>query len=544
MDASDCDVASTDWGHWHGIPWQDVFREVGRLQARIAKAAKAGEWRKVRSLQRLLTKSESAKVLAVRRVTENRGRNTPGIDRHTWSTPEAKWNAVVTLGQGYKPLPLRRVYIPKANGERRPLGIPTMTDRAMQALHLLALDPVSEVTGDKHSYGFRRERSTTDAIEQVRNALGRKHSPTWVLEGDIKGCFDNISHEWLQEHVCMDKRLLRKWLKAGYFEGRQLFPTNSGTPQGGIISPVLANLALDGLERELDGLFRTVREARHHKVNYVRYADDFIITASSKEFLENEVKPLVQRFLAVRGLTLSEKKTVVTPVTDGFDFLGWTVRKRGNTLLTTPAKKNQKNFMAKVRDALRTRRAAKQEDVIDTLNPVLRGWAQYHRTQMATRTFAKTDHLIQSALWRWACRRHPNKGKRWIKARYFRRVEGRDWLFASKDRLLLTLGSFHKKRHVKINVDANPYLPEDEDYFDKRLAQKMGNSLEGRRRLAWLWHQQEGTCPVCLQKITRETGWHIHHVIQRTHGGSDKVGNLRLLHPTCHHQHHAPTSYR
>lgn len=544
MDASDCDVASTDWGHWHGIPWQDVFREVGRLQARIAKAAKAGEWRKVRSLQRLLTKSESAKALAVRRVTENRGRNTPGIDRQTWSTPEAKWNAVVTLGQGYKPQPLRRVYIPKANGERRPLGIPTMTDRAMQALHLLALDPVSEVTGDKHSYGFRRERSTTDAIEQVRNALGRRHSPTWVLEGDIKGCFDSISHDWLQEHVCMDKRLLRKWLKAGYFEGRQLFPTNSGTPQGGIISPVLANLALDGLQRELDGLFRTVREARHHKVNYVRYADDFIITASSKEFLENEVKPLVQRFLAARGLTLSEKKTVVTQVTDGFDFLGWTVRKRGNTLLTTPAKKNQKNFMAKVRDALRHRRAAKQEDVIDTLNPVLRGWAQYHRTQMATRTFAKTDHLIQGALWRWACRRHPNKGKRWIKARYFRRVEGRDWLFASKDRLLLTLGSFHKKRHVKINVDANPYLPEDEDYFDKRLAQKMGNSLEGRRRLAWLWHQQEGTCPVCLQKITRETGWHIHHVIQRTHGGSDKVGNLRLLHPTCHHQHHAPTSYR
>lgn len=160
MDASDCDVASTDWGNWHGIPWQDVFREVGRLQARIAKAAKAGQWRKVRSLQRLLTKSESAKALAVRRVTENRGRNTPGIDRQTWSTPEAKWNAIGTLSQGYKPQPLRRVYIPKANGERRPLGIPTMTDRAMQALHLLALDPVSEVTGDKHSYGFRRERST------------------------------------------------------------------------------------------------------------------------------------------------------------------------------------------------------------------------------------------------------------------------------------------------------------------------------------------------------------------------------------------------
>jgi len=544
MDASDCDVASTDWTHWHGIPWQVVHQEVGRLQARIAKAAKAGEWRKVRNLQRLLTRSESAKALAVRRVTENRGRNTPGIDRQTWSTPEAKWNAVVTLGQGYKPQPLRRVYIPKSNGERRPLGIPTMTDRAMQALHLLALDPVSEVVADKHSYGFRRERSTTDAIEQVRNALGRKHSPTWVLEGDIKGCFDNISHDWLQAHVCMDKGVLRKWLKAGYFEGGTLFPTNSGTPQGGIISPVLANLALDGLQRELDGLFRTVREARQHKVNYVRYADDFIITASSKEFLENEVKPLVQRFMAVRGLTLSEKKTVVTQVTDGFDFLGWTVRKRANMLLTQPAKKNVKNFLDKVRETLRTMRTAKQEDVIATLNPVLRGWAQYHRTQMATRTFAKVDHLIHLALWRWACRRHPNKGERWIKARYFRRIEGRDWLFATKDKLLLTLTSFHKKRHVKIKVEANPYLPEDEDYFDTRLAQKMGDSLEGRRQLAWLWHQQEGACPICTQKITRETGWHVHHVVKRIEGGTDKVSNLRLLHPTCHHQHHAHESYR
>jgi len=539
VDASDCDVASTLWADWHGIPWRDVFQEVGRLQARIAKAAKAGEWRKVRNLQRLLTRSESAKALAVRRVTENRGCKTPGIDRQTWSTPEAKWTAVTTLGKGYHPQPLRRVYIPKANGERRPLGIPTMTDRAMQALHLLALDPVSEVTADQHSYGFRRERSTTDAIEQVRNALGRRHSPTWVLEGDIKGCFDNISHDWLQLHVPMDKRRLRQWLKAGYFEGRVLFPTDSGTPQGGIISPVLANLALDGLQRELDGLFRTVRDARRHKVNFVRYADDFIITASSREFLEDQVKPLVQRFMAVRGLMLSEKKTVITHVTDGFDFLGWTVRRHGNILLTTPSKKNQKNFLGKVRDHLRALCSATQADVIDKLNPVIRGWANYHRTQMASRTFAKADHLIQGALWRWACRRHPNKGRRWIKARYFRRIGDRDWLFATQDKLLLTLGSFHKKRHVKINVAANPYLPEDEDYFDKRLALQMASSLQGRRRLAMLWYTQEGTCPLCLQRITRETGWHIHHIVKRSAGGSDLLSNLQLLHPTCHTQLHA-----
>jgi len=544
MDASNCDVASTAWSHWHGIPWQVVHQEVGRLQARIAKAAKAGKWRTVRSLQRLLVRSESAKALSVRRVTENRGRNTPGIDRQTWSTPEAKWNALSTLGKGYQPQPLRRVYIPKSNGERRPLGIPTMTDRAMQALHLLALDPVAEVVADSHSYGFRRERSTTDAIEQVRNALGRTESPTWVLEGDIKGCFDNISHDWLQAHVCMDKRVLRKWLKAGYFEGGNLFPTSSGTPQGGIISPVLANWALDGLQNELDGLFRTVREARRHKVNFVRYADDFIITATSKEFLVNEVKPLVQRFMAERGLTLSESKTLVTHVADGFNFLGWTVRRRKRILLTVPAKKNVKNFLDKVRTILRAMRAAKQEDVIATLNPVLRGWAQYHRTQMATRAFAKADHQIWSALWRWACRRHPNKGARWIKARYFRRIEGRDWLFADKDKLLTSLCSFHKRRHIKVKSDANPYLPEDEDYFDKRLALKMESSLEGRRKLAWLWHQQDGLCPVCVNKITTATGWHIHHVVQRIHGGTDQTSNLRLLHPNCHNQVHSNSSYR
>lgn len=543
MDASDCDVASTNWTHWHGIPWRDAHQVVGRLQARIAKAAKAGDWRTVRRLQRLLTRSSSAKALAVRRVTENRGRKTPGIDRQTWSTPDEKWQAARTLSdRGYRPRPLRRVYIPKSNGERRPLGIPTMTDRAMQALHLLALDPVAEVVGDVHSYGFRRERSTVDAIEQVRNALGRRASPKWVLEGDIKGCFDHISHDWLLANVCMDRGVLRKWLKAGYFEGNTLFPTQAGTPQGGIISPVLANWALDGLQRELDGICRTRRAATAAKVNFVRYADDFIITASSREFLENEVKPRVRSFLAGRGLELSDAKTVITHVQAGFDFLGWTVRWRGGMLLTQPSKKNVKNFLAKVRGTLREMRTARQADVIAKLNPVIRGWANYHRSQMATRRFAKTDHQIWQALWRWACRRHPNKGARWIKARYFRCVAGRDWQFADKDKLLLTLGRFHKRRHVKVDAQRNPYDPADEEYFDARLARKMESTLAGRRKLAWLWYWQEGLCPQCDQKITKETGWHIHHVTKRSEGGTDATGNLRLLHPNCHCQHHVGES--
>lgn len=430
MDACTRDVASTSWTHWHGISWPDAHRTVGRLQARIAKAAKANDWRTVRRLQRLITRSTSAKALAVKRVTENQGRKTPGIDRQTWNTPDAKWQAVRSLGtRKYQPLPLRRIHIPKANGGLRPLGIPTMKDRAMQALHLMALDPAAEVTADAHSYGFRRERSTADAIQQVRNALGRKDSATWVLEGDIKGCFDNISHDWLLKHVCTDRHVLGKWLKAGYFEGNSLFPTEAGTPQGGIISPVLANWALDGMQSRLDQLFRTVREARQAKLNFVRYADDFIITASSREFLETAVRPCIQSFMAERGLELSEKKTVITHVSAGFDFLGWTVRWQGGMLLTTPSKRNVKNFLDKVRSKLWVMRTAKQADVVDALNPILRGWANYHRSQMAARTFAKADHQIWKALWAWACRRHANKGARWIKARYFRCIADRDWRF-------------------------------------------------------------------------------------------------------------------
>lgn len=538
--AKDCDVAFTTWNSWHSTDWARVNHVVARLQIRIAKAVKAGAWRKVRTLQRLLTNSTSAKVLAVRRVTENRGRKTPGVDNETWDTPEAKWAAATCLSNtGYRPRPLRRIYIPKANGEKRPLGIPTMRDRAMQALHLLALDPVSETTGDTHSYGFRRERSTADAIEQVRNALGRKASPKWVLEGDIKGCFDNISHNWLVANVCTDKRILRKWLKAGYIESGALLPTSAGTPQGGIISPVLANLALDGLQNELQSLFSTVRAARDAKVNLVRYADDFVITGSSQELLEKRIKPTVAAFLATRGLVLSETKTKITHVSKGFDFLGWNVRYHDRILLTQPSKKNVKTFLDKIRSTLRELRTARQRDVIEKLTPVVRGWAGYHRSQMASRTFARCDHQIWEALWRWACRRHPNKGKRWIKARYFRCVQGRDWRFATEDLALPLLREYRKRPHTKIKGEANPYDPTYDEYFSRRLARQMDGTLEGRRKLRWLWWWQEGLCPNCLQKITRETGWHLHHVIKRSERGTDRISNLILMHPNCHAQLHS-----
>lgn len=310
--------------NWHRIDWVRAHQTVRRLQMRIAKAVREGRWGKVKALQWLLTHSFYGKAIAVKRVTENQGKKTPGVDGKTWSTPESKAKAVMSLRRrGYKPQPLRRVFIPKANGKERPLGIPTMKDRAMQALHLLALEPISETLADPNSYGFRPMRASRDAAGQCYNALAKKHSAQWVLDADISGCFDNISHDWIVANIPMDKVILRKWLKSGFVWKNQWFPTEAGTPQGGIISPTLANMTLDGMERMLRERFGEPKsmKANKNKVNMVRYADDFVVTGASKEILE-EAKSIIEEFLKERGLSLSEEKTKIVHIEEGFDFLG------------------------------------------------------------------------------------------------------------------------------------------------------------------------------------------------------------------------------
>jgi len=314
---------------WQFINWEQVTQRVKSLQSRIVKAIKEGRHNKVKSLQWLLTHSFSAKLLAVRRVTQNAGKKTAGIDGKIWRNQRQKMNAAKSLCRnGYKARPLRRVYILKKNGKKRPLGIPTMHDRAMQALYLMALDPIAETNADPCSYGFRNRRNCADAIARCYIHLSRDKSPQWILEGDIKGCFDHINHQWLLDNIPIDKSILKQWLKSGFVEGGKLFPSIEGTPQGGIISPTLANMTLDGLEYTINRIYREkirgkgITVSNRHKIHLIRYADDFIVTADSPEILQDVIKPVVEQFLSIRGLTLSAEKTKISNIEMGFDFLG------------------------------------------------------------------------------------------------------------------------------------------------------------------------------------------------------------------------------
>ena len=407
---------------WKSINWNKAEIYVNRLQVRIAKATQDKKWNTVKRLQYLLTHSYYAKALAVRKVTTNKGKNTSGIDKELWSTPASKMRGVLSLtDKNYKAKPLRRIFIEKKGKKaKRPLGIPCMYDRAMQALYALALDPVSEVTADTKSFGFRKGRCCQDACEYIFTALSRGYSPQWVLEGDIKGCFDHISHEWLIENIPMDKSVLKQFLKAGFVFEHELFPTDDGTPQGGVISPILANMALDGMQEMLANHFDLSAKGEvsafvHNKskVNLVRYADDFIVTAATKEIAE-EAKELIREFLKTRGLELSEEKTAITHINDGFDMLGWTFRKFNGKLIVKPSKKSIKNFVASLSETILKRgKAWKQEVLIEKLNQQIRGWTNYHQSVCASEAFAHIDYVLYELLWRWAKRRHPHNGRWW-----------------------------------------------------------------------------------------------------------------------------------
>jgi RNA-directed DNA polymerase len=370
-----------------------------------------------------------------------------------------------------------------------------------------------------------------------------------VLDADIEGFFDNINHDWMLNHVRMDREVLRKWLQSGVIDRRQLQATTAGTPQGGIISPALANRTLNGLEtgllRHLEVKFGLTKSKRL-KVGVVRYADDFVVTGASKELLETEIKPWIEAFLAQRGLRLSKAKTRIVHIDEGFDFLGWNFRKYSGKLLIKPSKKNVKAIYEKLRKVINDNLGSKQEDLIRLLNPMLRGWAQYHSPVVAKQTYSRMDHLIFWRLMRWAKRRHPKKSADWVRRKYWRALGDRKWVFAADVETdgkkgvmeLYSLANTPIERHKKVKGAYHPYDPQDEAYGEALRQERMLKNMQYRKEWTKLYADQRGLCAHCGYEMNLDTGWHDHHIEYRVAGGSDALGNRVLLHPNCHNQVH------
>jgi RNA-directed DNA polymerase len=539
---------------WQYIRWDIVMYRVKTLQRRIVKALRGGRWNKVKVLQGILRRSYAARLLAIRRVTENRGRKTAGIDGELWDNPQKKYRAVSQLAtKKYRAKAVKRIMIPKSNGKQRPLGIPTMFDRAMQALYLQTLEPISETKGDIHSYGFRPFRGCADAIEQCFTVLSQRNSPKWVLEADIKGCFDNISHQWMLTNIPIAKKILQQWLKSGFIDkqSKSVQLTEKGTPQGSIISPALANWVLDGLQLAIDKAcgIRYIkgnvakRTNNPNRIHLIRYADDFIVTCKDKATLETIVKPAIESFLQQRGLTLSETKTLISHIDEGFDFLGQNIRKYKGKLLIKPSKKNIKTFLEKVQKEIKQRSSSSTYNLIQKLNPMIRGWTMYHRHVVSKYSFNYVDHKIVQMLWKWALRRHRNKGKRWVKDKYFKPYKGYKWTFLAPDKdgeviTLFRAATVKIQRHIKIRSSANSFDQEDEMYFERRTQYLMLNKLSGRGMRQFIYQRQQGKCALCQQPINSTTAWHFHHLVPKHLGGEWSIENLVMLHPVCHVQVH------
>jgi RNA-directed DNA polymerase len=546
--------------NWQEIPWQDVMLKVRDLQNKIVKATLNNDTRLIYKLQNQLVSCFEARALAVRRVVTNSGGKTAGIDNITWDTPADRFKAIKELGlitknpNKYKSSPLKRVLIPKANStEMRPLGIPTLMDRSVQAVYHMAVDPVVETRSDKNSYGFRTGRSQHDAIAYIRSWLDKKYSPEYILETDIAKCFDKISHEFLLKvtPIC-HKRVLKEWLKSGYILKSKYYETLEGTPQGGIISPMLCNLALNGIEEEIRNLYpvnKTIKGGKP-KVYLSRFADDMIVTGKDKETLLT-VKGIIQEFLRIRGLELKEAKTRIVSIHEGFNFLGFNIsRKTYNprlnnpteqptVLIIKPSEKAIDSIKSKVKEIIRKNQ--EMAAIIRELNPVIRGWANYFRISYHSQsTYISIGHLVWKLMMKWVAHKHPNQSIFKSTAKYI--VEGKTasnhkWVWGVRKQdedkenklVILNISETKIKQHPLLKLDKNPYLLEDREYFDRRVIEK--NSAKFRELI---FKKYKHLCPLCLESLHNGEKVELHHVIPVKEGGKYTVSNIQPLHEMCH----------
>lgn len=445
---------------WNALDWKKIHYHVRSFQERIALAAEHGDWKAVRSLQRMVFASWDCRVFAVHRVTCRKAVRTAGLDGIFWHTDESRFAAVERLlvVRTYNPMPFKRIYIPKDHdkSKKRPLSVPTIYDRAVQALYLIAVEPVVEHFAGKHDYGCRLYRSSQDTVRDVVSNFGFDTGMSYFLKADVKQCFDHLSHSWILEHSPMNRKLLKKIMKSGYIWNGKYYPTDEGMPQGGVLSPALTNLCLNGFEFIIERKYGTA-------VHMVRFVDDFLFSGATPDILTGVLADLKQ-FLDERGLYVSDDKTVIGSIYDGVDYIGWHFAVNEYGLIVSPAQIAVDELMARLKNALREGRNWTGRRLIKKLNGIVRGWGGYHGYLCSPDKFVQIDDDLQDMLWQWAVAKHRHHKPRWIYQHHWKlRPETRRKEFSSEDVYLLRFSEIRVKMKTDLDLSKNPYL--DRAYF-------------------------------------------------------------------------------